>query len=54
MEEELKKLELLAVQTAQIEILTWAMKICGSGQTPSMIRRLLYNRLMEITSGEKA
>lgn len=39
----------------QIETLNYAMKLCGSGMTPAMIRKLLHNKLIEITGdGEKA
>lgn len=40
---------------AQAKILTWAMPLCGSGMTPAMIRKLLHNKLIEITGeGQKA
>lgn len=42
-------------KVGQAEILTWAMKICGTGSTPSMIRKILHNKHVEITGdGEKA
>lgn len=40
---------------AQIDILLWAMQLCGSGMTTGMIRKALHNKLVEITGeGEKA
>lgn len=40
---------------AQREILEWAMRLCHTGSTPSMIRLALHNKLTEITGeGEKA
>lgn len=42
-------------RTGQIETLNFAMRLCGSGMTPAMIRILLHNKLVEITGeGEKA
>ena len=44
-----------AKQSAQVEILTWAMRLCFTGSTPSMIRKALHNKLVEITGeGERA
>lgn len=39
----------------EMEILDWAMQLCGSGMTVGMIRKLLHNKRVEITGeGEKA
>lgn len=40
---------------AQIDLLNWAMQLCGSGISTMTIRKLLHNKLVEITGeGEKA
>lgn len=45
----------LLIIHSQAEILTWAMKLCFTGQTPAMIRRCLHNKLVEISGeGERA
>lgn len=47
--EQLKKL-------AKADLLDWAMRLCWTGQTPSMIRKQLWNRWQEVTGNieEKA
>lgn len=43
------------VEAAQVDIINWAMQLCGSGMTTGMIRKLLHNKIVEITGeGEKA
>lgn len=38
-----------------LELLNWAMKVSSSGATPGMIRKILYNKYVEISGeGEKA
>jgi hypothetical protein len=40
---------------AQLELLDWAMGRCYSGSTPSMIRRDMHNKRVELSGeGEKA
>lgn len=39
----------------KIELLNWFMQLCGSGATTGMIRKLVHNKLVEITGdGERA
>lgn len=43
------------MKAEKIELLNWAMQVCSTGSTPSMIRRVLHNKLIEIAGeGEKA
>jgi len=40
---------------ARADALKWAIQLCGSGMTVGMIRKLLHNKIVEITGeGEKA
>ena len=39
----------------KVELLNWAMSLCCTGMTPSMIRRELHNKIIDLQgSGEKA
>lgn len=43
------------IKDAQVELLNWFMQLCGSGATTGMLRKIVYNRLVELTGeGEKA
>jgi hypothetical protein len=48
--------KLYARQKAEkLELLNWVIKLCGSGMTVGMIRRLIHNKIVEIDGkGEKA
>lgn len=39
----------------KVELLNWVMQLCGSGSTTGMIRKLVHNKLVDITGeGQKA
>lgn len=43
------------VKKAQLDMLNWFMKLCGSGMTTGMIRLIAHNKHVEISGkGEKA
>lgn len=40
---------------AQLDLLNWFMKLCGSGQTTGMIRKIVHNKYVELSGeGERA
>lgn len=44
-----------AVKRAQLDLLNWFMQLCGHGYTTGMIRKIAYNKFVEISGeGEKA
>jgi len=54
MGEPLKSIE-ERIREAQLAILWWAMKLCGSGMPPSMLRKQFQNKAMEISNqGDKS
>lgn len=39
----------------KVELLNWMLQVCGSGMTSGMIRKIVHNKLVELTGeGEKA
>lgn len=43
------------VKSSQLDLLNWFMKLCGSGQTTGMIRKIVHNKYVEISGeGERA
>jgi len=44
-----------AIKKAELDLLNWFMKLCGSGQTTGMIRKIAHNKYVEISgNGERA
>lgn len=53
--EDIERLIAEVKKNAQLELLNWAMKVCGTGHTIAMIRKVFHNRFVEISGeGEKA
>lgn len=51
----IQKIQDEAFKERDIKLLNWAMSLCCTGMTPSMIRRELHNKLVEISGeGERA
>lgn len=54
-EETVQELVKEADKRARLEMLNWFMQICGNGYTTGMVRKIAYNKYIEISGeGEKA